>query len=221
MVQNVALPTAPPRSGGAFRADLAKYYRVAFGTETPPLADRLRLWVGSPGLQCVALYRLGQLACDLRPSKPALALLCRGVHRALNPWSTTVHHVLIEADVGPGLYIGHASNVFIGHTVIGRNFSVTHNVTIGIGHSPGSAGVPVIGDDVWVGTGAILHGAIRIGDGSTIASGTVLARSVPARSLVSGNPGRVVMADYDNQRLFGATPEGNVVAPGESGRAEA
>lgn len=219
MERNVAISPGPDAKA-ALRADLAKYYRIAYGTETPPLAARLRVWAENPGLQCVAIYRLGRLAKDLRASRPVAAWLCRGLHRLVRPWATTVHHVWIEAEVGPGLYIGHASNIFIGSTSIGRNFSVTHNVTIGVGHSPGSAGVPSIGDDVWVGTGSVLHGAIRIGDGATIASGTVLARNVPPRSLVGGNPGRVVMTDYDNGRLFGATPEATAGGSGSPAAAQ-
>jgi serine O-acetyltransferase len=111
--------------------------------------------------------------------------------------------VRIYADVGPGFFIGHAGMILIGPTVIGRNFSVTHNVTIGFGQSEAARGYPVIGDDVWVGTGSVISGAIRVGDGATIANGTMLSRSVPPRSLAAGNPGRVVLQGYDNSFLLG------------------
>jgi serine O-acetyltransferase len=48
----------------------------------------------------------------------------------------------------------------------------------------------------------VVTGEIRIGDGVTIASGTILSRSVPDHSLVAGNPGRVALAAYDNRPLF-------------------
>ena len=76
----------------------------------------------------------------------------------------------------------------------------------GFGHSEGSEGYPVIGDEVWVGTGSVISGAIRVESGATITNGTMLSRSVPPRSLASGNPGRVVLQGYDNAALLGALP---------------
>lgn len=46
----------------------------------------------------------------------------------------------------------------------------------------------VIGDDVWIGTGAIILKGVRIGAGATIAPGTVVTRDVPAQALAAGNP---------------------------------
>lgn len=49
-----------------------------------------------------------------------------------------------------------------------------------------------IGDDVWVGGGVIILGGVTIGDGCTIGAGSVVTKDVPPRSVVVGNPGRVV-----------------------------
>ena len=46
----------------------------------------------------------------------------------------------------------------------------------------------VIGDDVWIGTGAIILKGVRIGDGATIAPGAVVTRDVPAKAVAAGNP---------------------------------
>jgi serine O-acetyltransferase len=190
-------------SGGAFAADLRKLYRIECGVESPPLRTRLRLWLTHFGLHCVAVYRFGcfarALAARHRWGGLPLALVAGVLGHAME----LVHHVRIYASIGPGLYIGHAGMIFIGPTTIGRNFSVTHNVTIGLGHSEAATGYPVIGDDVWVGTGAVLSGAIHVGDGATVAHGTMLSRSVPPRALAVGNPGRVVLQGYDNGPLLG------------------
>jgi acetyltransferase-like isoleucine patch superfamily enzyme len=46
----------------------------------------------------------------------------------------------------------------------------------------------VIGDDVWIGTGAIILKGVHVGNGATIAPGTVLTRDVPPKALAAGNP---------------------------------
>ncbi len=206
MARNVAVageqaaPSLPEWE--ALRADLAKYYRIAYGTEAPTLRERLRLWLTSSGFHCVAVHRLGELSWRLKGERPVAWLLCGGLFHALDLAVNLVHHVDIAARVGPGFYIGHPSTIYIGETRIGRNFSVTHNVTIGLGQSRGKEGLPAIGDDVWIGTGSIVYGDIQVGDGATIASGTVLSKSVPPRALVGGNPGRVLASDYDNGQLL-------------------
>jgi len=50
----------------------------------------------------------------------------------------------------------------------------------------------VIGDDVWIGANAFVMPGVEIGKGAIISAGTVLSKSVPAFSIVAGNPGRVV-----------------------------
>lgn len=50
----------------------------------------------------------------------------------------------------------------------------------------------VIEDDVWIGMGATVLQGITIGRGAIIGAGSVLTRDVPAWSIVTGIPGRVV-----------------------------
>lgn len=49
-----------------------------------------------------------------------------------------------------------------------------------------------IGDDVWVGGGAIVLPGVTVGAAAVIGAGSVVTRGVPARSVVAGNPARVV-----------------------------
>ena len=51
-----------------------------------------------------------------------------------------------------------------------------------------------IGDDAWIGGGAILLPGVTVGEGAVIAAGAVVTRDVPAGVLVAGNPARVVRA---------------------------
>ena len=49
-----------------------------------------------------------------------------------------------------------------------------------------------IGDDVWIGAGAILLPGVTIGPGTTIGAGSVVTRSVPANVVAAGNPARII-----------------------------
>ncbi|MGC4001338.1 MAG: hypothetical protein QM767_29325 [Anaeromyxobacter sp.] len=188
-----------------FRADLEKYYRLHFGSSSPPLRKRAALWVSHLGLHCVAAHRLARQARSTAARRRWAAPALLGLARVVEHGMELVHHVRISAEVGPGFYIGHAGMIFIGPTRIGRNFSVTHGVTIGVGQAVGAKGTPVVGDDVWVGTGSVLAGAIEVGDGATVVTGSVVTRAVPRSALVAGNPARVVMLGYDNADLLGGS----------------
>ncbi len=53
-------------------------------------------------------------------------------------------------------------------------------------------GRPVtLGEDVWVGAGALLLPGVRVGDGAVVGSGAVVTRDVAAGVTVAGNPARV------------------------------
>ncbi|WP_448258199.1 serine O-acetyltransferase [Microbacterium aurum] len=187
----------------SFRIDAAKLAAVTIGPSARWRA-RASLWILNSELHCVAAYRLGQFAERARTRSPLLGMVLVAVHRAWNRWITHIHHCDISrgARIGPGLLLMHRQGVIIGPSVIGANVVIHHNVTIGQRVARGSAEVPRIGDDVWIGPGAILTGPIEIGDGATISAGAVVSRDVPPRSLVAGNPGRVIAQGYDNSTMI-------------------
>lgn len=88
---------------------------------------------------------------------------------------------------------------YTGGLQIGRRTLLSSGVTIlshDHGYDPHSRPVPVpleIGDDVWIGTNAlILPGTKQIGQGAIVGAGAVVTRPVPDSAIVVGNPARVV-----------------------------
>ncbi len=103
--------------------------------------------------------------------------------------------------IGPGLRIYHGDGIVIASgAVIGRGMTLEHQVTIGnrIGHE-GELGCPTIGDDVFIGVGAKVLGAIHIGNNVRIGANAVVLHDVPNDATVVGIPGKVV-------RIAGACP---------------
>jgi acetyltransferase-like isoleucine patch superfamily enzyme len=64
------------------------------------------------------------------------------------------------------------------------------------GHLAGKGDV-VVGNDVWVGEGAMLTSGVRVGDGAVVASRSVVVKDVPPYAIVGGNPARLIRYRFD------------------------
>ena len=81
-------------------------------------------------------------------------------------------------------------------------YTVNHPLEAAARRTGVERGAPIrIGDDVWIGGGAIVVPGVSIGDGAVIAAGSVVTREVPAGVLVGGNPARIL-------KVIGATDRG-------------
>lgn len=94
-----------------------------------------------------------------------------------------------HAKIGEGLYIAHPFNITINpNTVIGRNCNIHKGLTIGQENRGSRKGVPIIGNNVWIGVNVTIVGGISIGDNVLIAPNTFVNKEVPSCSVVYGNP---------------------------------
>ena len=151
------------------------------------------LWL-NPAVWAIASYRLGHWIHVGRP--PAVI---RFPLKIFSFFTFKFCVVFMEMDIDPqatiggGLYIGHIGGVHVNPgAVLGKNCDLAHRVTIGAS-AMGRQGIPVLGKDVYIGTGATLVGKIKIGDGAKIAANTLVMTNVPPGATVMGVPGRIVM----------------------------
>ena len=91
--------------------------------------------------------------------------------------------------IGGGMVLPHPFCIVInGAAVIGKNCTILHGVTIGIG----SNGIPTIGDNVYIGCGATIIGDVHIGNNCKIGANAVVLKDVPDNCTAVGNPARII-----------------------------
>jgi len=97
------------------------------------------------------------------------------------------------AEIGEGFFIDHGMGVVIGETSeIKDNVALYQGVTLGGTSLQKKKRHPTLGNNVVVGAGAKLIGAITIGDNVKVGASSVVISSVPHNATVVGVPGRVV-----------------------------
>ncbi len=98
------------------------------------------------------------------------------------------------AIIGPGFFIDHGMGVVIGETAeVGADVTLYHGVTLGGTSLNKGKRHPTLGNNVVVGAGAKILGAITVGDNSRVGANAVVVKDVPPNSVVVGVPGQVVV----------------------------
>lgn len=185
----------------ALRADLALYRRLHSQHDARP-ASLLRC-LASKCLLMLALLRLDRRTIELRRSRRWSARVV--LFRLISGIGHEIVALLAKADLTnethlePGVYLSDRGNLVIGARRIGAGTVIHHCVTIGMDLA--TSATPSIGSDVWIGPDCVVYGDIHIGDGATLLGGTVVTKNVLPRTVMGGNPARVVRRDFDNERL--------------------
>jgi serine O-acetyltransferase len=96
-------------------------------------------------------------------------------------------------EIGEGFFMSHLIGTVINRkALIGKNVNVSHHVTIGQTNRGKRKGVPVIGDGVYIGTGAVIIGNVRIGNNVSIGANAVVVDDVPDNAVVVGIPAKII-----------------------------
>jgi serine O-acetyltransferase len=137
-----------------------------------------------PGLHAIWLHRLAHWLWFKR-----LQLLARLLAH-LNRWLTGIE-IHPAARIGRRFFVDHGMGVVIGETAdVGDDVLLYQGVVLGGTSLNKGKRHPTLGNDVVVGTGAVVLGPIVVGDGARIGAGSVVVRDVQAGTTVVGVPAR-------------------------------
>lgn len=96
------------------------------------------------------------------------------------------------AEFGPGFVLIHSYGVVINSSVTaGSDIRIEHLVTIGAERGES----PVLGDNVFIGAGAKIVGAVTIGSHVKIGANAVVTKDIPDNVTAVGIPAKVVPAE--------------------------
>lgn len=131
-----------------------------------------------------------------------------------------------KVNVGRFTYFGYGCNV--SNCSIGRFCSVAGDVKIGLGKHPFDrvstspvfysfnnrfrvkwnndetvieSEPTIIGNDVWIGTNAIIVGGVTVGNGAVIAAGAIVTRDVEPFAIVGGVPAKTIKYRFDKDTV--------------------
>lgn len=175
------------------KEDVKVFINQEFGENLSPkslLKNSLKL-IFVQGFVAVFVYRLGVALYSIRgpyiyPFKMAYFFLVKFVE------ITTGVMIPVSVKAGKGLYIGHFGYIIInGHCEIGDFCQIGPGVVLGtkgLGHK----GVPRLGNNVYIGSGAKVLGPVKIGNNVAIGANSVVLSDVPDSMTVVGSPARIV-----------------------------
>lgn len=152
----------------------------------PAARSTLEILLCYPGFHALVMHRISHRLWRLRV--PLLPRLLSQVGRLFT--GIEIHP---GARIGRGVFIDHGMGVVIGETaVIGNHCLLYQGVTLGGTGKQHGKRHPTLKENVVVGAGAKVLGAITVGANTRIGAGSVLLRDVASDSTVVGIPGRVI-----------------------------
>ncbi|MBI5263401.1 MAG: serine acetyltransferase [Bradyrhizobium sp.] len=143
---------------------------------------------GAQGFWVMIVYRFGRWRYGVRPA--LLRKLCSFIYKILFKLVQILTGIELpcEVIVGRNFIIDHFGGIIIsGYARFGDNCRIRNGVVVGLRRVDEPC-APVIGNNVDIGAGAKLLGAITVGDNSIIGANAVVLDDVPANSIAIGVP---------------------------------
>ncbi len=165
--------------------DIRHDYKTVFSMD-PAAKSRIEVILSYSGLHAIVFHRLNHFLWNA-----GIPVLPRFLSQLVKIFTGIEIHP--AARIGGGFFIDHGTGVVIGETAeIGENCLLYQGVTLGGTGKETGKRHPTLHNNVVVGTGAKVLGAITIGDNVKIGANSVVLHDVPKNSIVVGVPGRVI-----------------------------
>ena len=161
----------------------ARGERDEFRGRADAICQAVRLMWVSDAFLAQAFYR-----AQARLDALGVPVLPRLAHRLA--MSTAQVCIGKNVVIHPGVHLGHGQVVIDGFVEIHRGTVILPFVTIGL--RQGKARGPIIGRDVFIGTGARILGPVTVHRDARIGANAVVIDDVPAHATVVGVPARIV-----------------------------
>jgi cysteinyl-tRNA synthetase len=168
-----------------FWSTIQRDYRAVFRND-PAARSLVEVILAYPGFHAIFFHRINHSLWNL--GIPVLPRFFSHIARFIT--GIEIHPA---AEIGAGFFIDHGMGVVIGETTeIGEDCLLYQGVTLGGTGKEKGKRHPTLGNNVVVGTGAKILGAITIGNYAKIGANAVVLDSVPDYSIVVGVPGKVI-----------------------------
>lgn len=95
-------------------------------------------------------------------------------------------------ELGRRVRIWHHSGIILSARVIGDDVQLRQNTTMGVRRTDRLGELPIIEAGVDIGAGAVIVGAVVVGQGARIGANAVVTEDVPAGGAAVGNPARIL-----------------------------
>ena len=170
-----------------FLTDIKKYKKYS-GKST------LALLFTTQGLWALLVYRVSNSIFKSKLpriiKKPLL--LCSIIFQK---WIEIISGISIpySCSIGHSFYIGHFGGIIINaNVIIGSNCNISQGVTIGVSGRGDKRGIPILGNNIYIGANAVLAGKILVGNNCLIAANSLVVDSISDGATVLGVPAKVI-----------------------------
>jgi|GEM_PF-3254015 len=184
-------------------ADARFYHRLKHAGADGSAPALLLTFLTSRGLWLLAFHRIAYYSTFNRNLRNPLWWLARLLEGVGMYWNAVISksEVLGDCEIPGPVYLPDKGYCILGAERVGAGSIIHHRITFGMAVGSGKIDRPAVGANVWIGPDCVIAGKLDIGDGATILPGSYLTFSVPPRSVVKGNPARVVRENFDNSTL--------------------
>ncbi len=171
--------------------DIKRYFVLL---EQPNTFSKVYLFAFCPGIWVTISYRFGRWVrndCKVPLIKQLLKIITLFFHWGI--CLLTGIELPFQSQIGRGFHVSHFGGIIISpKAVIGEYCNIGPGVVVGQGGRRKDKGVPVIGNYVYMGSGAKIFGKITIGNNVAIGANAVVIKDVPDNATVTGIPGKVI-----------------------------